>query len=148
MIIDPVVYATYFGGTSEDALEDVKIVSDDVFVVTGWTLSDEIFTTPGAYSTELSTGKDIFVTMFKWDNAVYTPIISTVVAGAGHDIVQGIDVDKDFEIYIAGFTDSQDFPIVNPYQKDYLGDHEVFVVKLLPDLSDIDYSTYVGKIHS
>lgn len=146
LIIDPVVYTSYFGGTDVDAIEDVKIISDDVFVVTGWSLSNEIYTTPGAYSTIVSTGNDVFVTKFQWSDAVYTPIVSTIIAGAGHDIVQGIDSDKDNEIFIAGYTDSQDFPIVKPFQTNYVGDQEIFVVKLRSDLSDIVYSTYIGGI--
>ena len=54
-----------------------------------------------------------------------------------------IAVDSSGSAYVTGFTDSTDFPTLNPYQTDQpLGD--VFVTKLSPSGNSLVYSTYLG----
>ncbi|MHC4616108.1 MAG: SBBP repeat-containing protein, partial [Planctomycetota bacterium] len=47
-------------------------------------------------------------------------------------------------MFLAGNTDSIDFPTVNPIQSTYAGEQDVFVARLSADGSTIEYSTYLG----
>lgn len=58
----------------------------------------------------------------------------------------GIAVDQDGYIYIAGTTNSEDFPLVNEYAGDSApGGAEVFLVKLTPNGESVVYSTLIGS---
>jgi hypothetical protein len=46
--------------------------------------------------------------------------------------------------YVAGFTDSQDFPVQNPIQNANAGGMDAFVVKLNTTLSAMPFGTYLG----
>jgi hypothetical protein len=53
-------------------------------------------------------------------------------------------VDSAGNAYITGFTQSKDFPTMNPLQPTYGGSYDAFVAKLNPTGSALVYSTYLG----
>jgi hypothetical protein len=77
---------------------------------------------------------------------VIDPVLSysTYLGGSGGDIGQGIAVDSSGNAYVAGTTDSTDFPTANPLQATNLGNGDAFVAKLNPAGSALIYSTYLG----
>ena len=56
----------------------------------------------------------------------------------------GIAVDGSGNAYVAGYTNSTNFPTVNPLQPANGGDFDAFVTKLNPTGSALVYSTYLG----
>jgi hypothetical protein len=70
---------------------------------------------------------------------------STFLGGKGGDGGTAIAVDAQGNAYVAGFTSSSNFPIVNPYDS-RIGnaDQDVFVTKLNSSGTAIIYSTYIG----
>ncbi len=150
-------YSTYLGG-SDIGGEDIAIDASRNVYVTG--SGQTIVTTAGAYDTTHDLGADAFVV--KLDAAGSNLLLGTYLGGRGHDRAMGIAVGAQSNIYVTGHTfgrfDSQtgklenDFPTRDPLpgqeacHREALGNctFDGFVSKLLPDGSDLDYSTYLG----
>ncbi len=69
---------------------------------------------------------------------------STRLAGSKDDRIAAITLGPSGDVYVAGSTDSPDFPVTPAaYQRALAGERDVFVVRLSPG-GAIRYSTYVG----
>ncbi len=103
------------------------------------------FPTVNPYQTDPSPGfiSDIFVA--KLNSSGNGIDYSTYIGGSGDDVGNGIAVDASGNAYIIGWTNSTDFPTVNPYQTDP-GDAEsdIIVAKLNNLGNGFLYSTYLG----
>ena len=77
---------------------------------------------------------------------VIDPILSysTLLGGSGFDSAIAIAVDASGSAYVAGFTDSLNFPVTNPVQGLNGGGNDVFVAKLSPAGNSLIYCTYLG----
>ena len=69
---------------------------------------------------------------------------STLLGGIGFDSALALAVDASGSAYVAGFTDSLDFPATNPVQSFNGGGNDVFVAKLSPGGNALVYCTYLG----
>jgi hypothetical protein len=150
LVIDPgLAYSTFLGGTGSDtAFSNAPDDRGNVYV-TGFTTSLDFPTTPGAFDVSANGAFDAFVTKLNKEGSAL--IYSTYLGGSEFDIAQDIDVDPRGNAYIAGVTDSSDFPTTAGafQQADPLtgpspeGD-DGFVTKLDPSGSALVYSTYLG----
>jgi hypothetical protein len=70
-------------------------------------------------------------------------IYSTYLGGEGIDYGSGIAVDSAGNAYVTGYTNSTNFPTMNPLQPSG-GGGDAFVVKINPAGSAFVYSTYLG----
>jgi hypothetical protein len=68
---------------------------------------------------------------------------STCLGGSGYDGAEDIALGPNGEVYVAGGSDSPDFPLAGPIHG-YGGGTEIFVTKLDPSGSGAIYSTYAG----
>jgi hypothetical protein len=136
-------YSTFLGGASTDQGSGIAVDGAGNAYVTGWTVSADFPTTPGAFDTTAA-GADAFVT--KLNPAGSALVYSTYLGGASTDQGSGIAVDGAGNAYVTGFTFSADFPTTpgafdttfNP------GTFDAFVTKLNPAGSALVYSTYLG----
>jgi len=119
------VYSTYLGGNSADEARSIVVDSSGAACVTGWTLSYN-FPTLNPHQTNQS-GMDAYVTMLSSSGSSLQ--YSSYLGGNSHDYGYGIAMDSSGAVYVAGFTESDDFPTVNPYQTDQ-DLQDVFVTKL------------------
>ncbi len=69
---------------------------------------------------------------------------STYLGGSGMDAVRGIAVDAAGNAYVAGYTDSANFPVSAAYQPSNRGGVDAFVAKLNPAGTALIYCTYLG----
>ncbi|MEO7652932.1 MAG: SBBP repeat-containing protein, partial [Bryobacteraceae bacterium] len=70
---------------------------------------------------------------------------STYLGGSGSDKAYGIAVDGNRNAYLAGYTDSYDFPVTpSATQANSGGGVDAFVLKLDPAGTSIVYSTFLG----
>lgn len=83
---------------------------------------------------------------------IIDPVIaySTFLGGSDLDEAHGLALDSSGNIYVAGITDSTDFPLANPFQSINKGSNapvgyaELFISKLDPTGQALIYSTYIG----
>lgn len=64
-------------------------------------------------------------------------------ANYGDEFRGSVDVDASGNIYIAGLTYSSNFPLVNPFQRNYGGSGDGVLCKLNPSMG-LQFSTYIG----
>ncbi|GAB4195970.1 MAG: hypothetical protein OHK0022_13090 [Roseiflexaceae bacterium] len=70
---------------------------------------------------------------------------STYLGGSGNDHINDIALDAEGNIYVIGFTHSQDFPLRQPaLQPASGGDTDLFLLKLSPNGTTLLASTYLG----
>lgn len=70
---------------------------------------------------------------------------SSYLGGSGNEWGYAVAADSSGAVYIAGFTDSANLPVINALQSRYAGGTgDLFVAKLKPDGSGFAYFTYIG----
>jgi hypothetical protein len=144
LIIDPVlVYSTYLGGSGSDLAAGICVNSQGSVFVTGITPSLD-FPTENPYDSSHSGQGDVFITKFASDGR--SLIYSTFLGGSDSDEGYDICVDADNNVYVAGNTESSDFPTENAFDSSYndIGGKDIFVAKLSPTGDSLIYSTFIG----
>ncbi|MGC9516192.1 MAG: SBBP repeat-containing protein [Methanomicrobiales archaeon] len=144
LIIDPALeYSTYLGGTNSEFSLSIAVDNSGSAYITGYTYSTNFPTTPGAYQTTNAGSWDAFVTKL---NPTGTDLIySTYLGGTEDDYGVGIALDNSGSAYITGYTYSNNFPTTpDAYQTTNAGNYDVFVTKLNPTGTALQYSTYLG----
>jgi hypothetical protein len=144
-------YATYLGGSNDDAGFDIAVGGDGSAYVTGYTQSTD-FPTRNAVQSTLrgQADSDAFVTKVgpAGDRFVY----STYLGGSAQDVTgnhmadygTGIAVDQQGIAYVVGATQSSDFPMAQPSQEKLRGDQDAFVTVMDPTGQRLLESTYLG----
>lgn len=156
------IYSTYLGGAGSDVGQGISLDPAANAYVAGVTLSSNFPTTAGAFQPKFSGGAcgalgafacpDAFITKVSASGAALA--YSTYLGGSSVDSAQGITVDASGDAYVTGFTSSQDFPTVNPFQPSCDNctnsvlnpgvSFDAFVTKLNPAGSGLVFSTYLG----
>lgn len=147
LIIDPLVYSTFFGGSESDQSGlAIAIDKNKCMYITGVVYSRD-FPLKNPYQKKLGFPylSDIFIAKFSADGQ--SLVYSTFLGGKYEDKGKGIRVDINGSAYVTGYTLSFDFPVRNAYQashKGTFGDVDAFLTKIAPDGSSLIYSTYFG----
>ncbi len=145
LIIDPgLVYSSFLGGSDNDGGLGIVVDSDGCAYVTGYTSSFDFPVTPGAYDTTYNGGyDDTFVT--KLNTSGGDLVYSTFLGGSNYDVGYGIVIDSEGCAYVAGYTDSSDFPVTpGAYDTTHNNGGDVFLTKLDATGGDLVYSTFLG----
>src|SRR5579864_1066820 len=152
--LDPtgnVLYATYLGGQGDDGGLAIAVDRSGNVYITGYTGSSDFPITEGVlqsknagppvqgslFSGAISPGGDVFVTKLNPDGSL---AYSTFLGGSGNDVPAAIQVDRDGVVYVAGRTESTDFPLTSTPVRSARG--LGVVAKINPDGSALGYSTY------
>ncbi len=139
------VYSTYLGGSGDEFTSGggIRIAVDPPgnAYVTGATSSTNFPTTPGAFQTTFGGISDAFVT--KLNSAGSALVYSTYLGGSAAENGRGIAADAVGNAYVTGYTDSTNFPTLNPIQAANGGGSDVIVAKFGPG-GTLIYSTYLG----
>lgn len=161
------VYATYIGGAGSDQPHSLVVDPQGNLILAGRTNStgfdDESknYPTRGPATWE-GEGFDIVVTKL---NASGTALIGSIrIGGAkddgvnissarsrsslqynyGDDGRSEVIIDGGGNIYVASCTQSTDFPVVGGFQATSGGLQDGVVLRLAPDVSNLNFSTYLG----
>ena len=134
------LYATYIGGRGDDRAAGIAVDSSGQIYVAGSTASTN-FPLVSSIRPTLGGSRDAFALKL---NAIGNLLVySTYLGGTGYDAATAIAVDAAGDAYIAGDTQSTDFPLLNPVQSVFGGATDAFVTKLTP-AGAISFSTYLG----
>jgi IPT/TIG domain/Beta-propeller repeat len=140
LTIDPVlVFSTYLGGHRDDQGFGIAVDPTGAVYITGATTSESFPLGVGTLRTSLLS--DAFVT--KLNPAATAIVYTTYLGGTGADNGNAIAVDASGNAYVAGDTESSDFPVSNSIQTAIVGQRNAFVTKLSPT-GILVYSTYLG----
>jgi len=143
------IYSTYLGGKYYEYGRIIAVDNDRNVYVTGYTASDD-FPTRNPYQGEYGGGYyDAFVTRLDTNlNGDFSLIYSTYLGGSSLDRAVSISSDSRKNAYVAGITESINFPTLSPCQRHYGGgESDAFITRLDTNLSGISsfrYSTYIG----
>ena len=124
------VYSTYLGGSdSEGPTKDVEVDGSGSAYVYGATRSPD-FPLVNPIQSTLKGPQDVFVVKFSPDGAGL--LFSTLLGGSSVDgpVDSGIALDAAGCVYIAGETQSTDFPTASPFQPTLRGVSDGFVAKI------------------
>lgn len=137
------VYSTYLGGSGDDEGFGLTVDSCGNAYVTGRTNSDN-FPIQNALQPFFGGGEfDVFVTEINPCGSGF--VYSTYLGGSGQEEGISIAVDSFGNAYVAGFTNSLNFPTQNALQPFFGGgSFDAFVTKINAYGSCIVYSTYLG----
>jgi Beta-propeller repeat/Divergent InlB B-repeat domain len=138
LIIDPVLsYSTYLGGAGDDEGNNITVDADKNAYVVGDT---DAFSDNGTL--------DSFVAKFDPSGQL---LFVSFIGGSSDDYGNGIALDASRNVYIAGTTDSDDFPttpgVVQPSCLSSMGygcGDSAFIAKISPDGADLVYSTFLS----
>lgn len=109
LIIDPLIYGSYYGGNN--GFDEVHAVTSDSSggtYMTGYTRSPDFPSIAGPYGFSLFGGQDAFITKLQGD--AYSHDYAAIFGGAGNDSGNFIQVDPFGDVWVAGMTNSGNFP--------------------------------------
>jgi len=116
---DSLIYSTYLGGSNSDYGLAIAVDDEGFAYVTGLTQSID-FPTANPYDGSYNGYEDVFVT--ELSTSGNSLVYSTYLGGSSSDDRgYGIAVNGSGNAYVTGFTESTDFPTVNPYQSGFGG---------------------------
>jgi hypothetical protein len=148
LILDPVilVYCGYIGGPSYDYGYGIAVDSAGSAYITGYTYAPGAAfpTKVGPDLTYNGGSMDAFVAKLNPEGTGY--VYCGYIGGSGNDYGYGIALDAFGSAYVAGYTSSAEntFPVkVGPGLKAH-GDYDVFVAKVNPKGTGLDYCGFIG----
>jgi hypothetical protein len=154
-----VLYSTYLGGSFEDYGESIALDGSDNIYITGRTQSDDFPTLAPIQPNRAGTyqDEDLFVSKISASGSL---VYSTYLGGTDNDFIRRIAVDSAGNAFLAGSTQSVDFPTTaGAYQETYIGGagdcgtpgfggpvncSDMFLAKINPGGGSLAYSTYLG----
>jgi len=136
--------STFLGGNGGDQGFGIALDSGGNAYVTGSAGSLDFPVNTEAAKSLTGPYTQAFVTKFAPDGATLS--YSTFVGGSGNDTGRAIAVDATGAVYVAGQTNSSDFPItVGAWQTTIGGGYDAFLFKLSP-VGSLVYSTFIGGL--
>lgn len=141
--LSKLIASTYIGSEGDDTIVKIAPGHDGNVYAAGYVNASAFHTTKGAYQKETRGHYDVFV--IKVNGDLTEIIASTLVGGSAADYAADIIVDKKGFVYVAGNTESRDFPVSKEsYGNVFNGGVDAFLIKLNPDLSEIAAATFLG----
>lgn len=141
-----ILFSTYLGGRgNEYGQPSIAVDAEGNALVAGSTNSSD-FPVKNAYQPKpASNFGDAFVTKLSPDGS--SLIYSTYLGGANFETVSGIAVDRESNVYVAGTTESLNFPVTSGSYETNFGNglQKLFVTKMNSSGSALVYSTYFGS---
>ncbi|MFN7921217.1 MAG: SBBP repeat-containing protein [Bryobacteraceae bacterium] len=146
MKLDPtgkkLIYSTFIGGGSLEYAYALAVDSQGQAHITGQTGSAD-FPVKNAFQSKKTGLNNLFVT--KLNAAGNAIVFSTLMGGERNDAGRGIAIDSFGNVFVAGFTNSAQFPTKNAMQPKHSGlGADGLLAKFSPS-GDLMFSTFVGK---
>ena len=140
--------STYLSGTGWEDGDCIAIDKDGYIYVAGSTNSPDFPATAEAYCRDKKQKSDVFIAKFNHD--LKTLQAATLIGGSGMEGASSIKVDNNGHVFIAGYTESSDFPTTeSAFDTSYNGGkRDAFLLKLDGQLKTLLASTFFGGIEN
>lgn len=109
------IFSTYLGGSSTDRSSGMVVDANENIFITGDTQSPDFPVTPNAYQSTLNGTDNAFLTKFAPGGSLL--VFSTYLGGSLTDQASALSLDAAGNIYLTGFTQSSNFPLIDPFQQ-------------------------------
>jgi len=144
---ESLIYTTYLGGSDDDEPNAIHVDSNGTAYVAGYTASAD-YPIRNAYQDTNAGERDMFVSQInlieRGDPSLW---YSTYIGGPQSDFARAVTVQSG-RIYVAGYTESDNFPIIgSTLQGSRRGGYDAVFVQLDPGRAGTQtgiYSTYLG----
>ncbi|PYX63240.1 MAG: hypothetical protein DMG74_17815 [Acidobacteria bacterium] len=120
-------YSTYLGGGAGDEGMALSVDSAGSAFVAGSTASHTFPTTAGAMQRNLAGTSAAFFSRLNQQGSAL--LYSTLLSGSGSDAANAIALDRDGNVYVAGNTESKNFPVKHALHGTLDGQGSAFVAK-------------------
>ncbi len=136
------MWSTYCGGSNSEDVHMLKVDYQNNVIISGESYSSDFPTSIGAYQSNNNGNLDVY--LVKYDS-LGNRIFSTYFGGFNSEDAHGLAVDSLNYIYLAGYSESLDFPIIgsNIYQSSKNGAKDAFIAKFSPSGIPLK-STFIG----
>jgi hypothetical protein len=139
---EALVYSTYLGGNNYDVGNAIGVDSSgDVYIV-GTTMSSNFPTMANLIQPSFGGNTDAFVA--KLDPSGSKLLYGTYLGGSDVDYGLAMALDQYGNVFVTGYTESTNFPTVNPIQAGNNGNGDAFVAEVNTQATELIYSTYLG----
>ncbi len=135
------LWATFIGGSQDDYGYSAVIDSEDNIIISGNTDSDDIPVING-YDSSLSGPLDMYICKLNPDGNCL--LWATYLGGEGMDSGLGIVTDSEDNIYITGWTGSDDIPVHGGFDNTRNGDIDIYVAKISPGGNAVLWGSFLG----
>ena len=122
------VFSTYLGGSGDDRVVSIAATTTGTLLLAGPTNSINFPTVEPIQAAFAGGMFDGHVMQLSANGA--SILFSTYLGGSGQDRSAEVGVDSDGNVYVLGFTDSIDFPVVNAFQPSNAGGFDAWLVKI------------------
>ena len=142
LLIDPTLFATYYGGSSDDYGIGLCLDGSGNMNITGYTASSNLPVTAGVFQSTLASNPDAFVAQFASSGSLSW---ATYFGGSNIDKCRGNpSADASGNINVPGVTASSNFPVTgSPAQSSLVGSENAFIAQFSSSGS-LNWSTYFG----
>jgi hypothetical protein len=135
-------WASYYGGSGLDAINDCAIDGDGNLVITGLAQSGSQIATPGTHQTVYGGSGDFFVAKF---NSNGSRLWGTYYGNEQTDIPFSIAVDQDARIYVGGYTAGGAYlASIGSHQGIYGGGATDGLLACFSTTGQLDWATFYG----
>jgi len=136
------LFSTFIGGSNTDNSNSLTIDSNGRIFISGSTNSPQFPVTNNSFQTTHNSLYDGFILCLnKTGNKIDH---STYLGGDYYDVIFGMDIDRDNNVYVCGHTNSTDYPMNYTISSGEMGNYNVIVSKLNSNLSSLIFSTVIG----
>ena len=139
---NPTYWTTYFGGSETDAVDQVVAAANGDILIAGTTDSSDLPIPPTAYQPARAGQYDVFVARISADGS--RVLAATYLGGTTWDMVYDLAEASDGTVWVAGKSNSADFPTTPDAYSTPNGNHDAFVAQLDAGLTSLQYATLVG----
>lgn len=137
------VYCTFLGGAEPDRAMAVAIDEQGNAYVTGSTTSTDFITSTNSVNNAPLGGRDMFLLVL--DAAGTAVRHASRLGGSSQDEGRAINLDDDGNVYVTGWTNSDDFTTtVGVLGPTLHGDFDAFLVSINVYTPTLRYATYLG----
>ncbi len=140
------LYTTFLRGSKGDFGGGIALDDSGSVYIAGSTDSADFPILNAIQSQKNGVTRDAFIAKLAGQDG--SLLFSTYFGGSRSDEIHDITLNSAGQIYLVGYTESTDFPTLNPIQGglnlNQCFCEDVFVTKLSPDALTVLYSTYLG----